>query len=75
MNKTYYMHTLDGRPAFFDGEQICFLRRFGKPSMALAKSLKQIRLQQARSNEFRRSLGDYDEIKRYGYVRVTAAEA
>lgn len=43
---TYYMHTINNKPAFYvPGEQICFMAFYGKPNK-LATSLKQIRLEQ-----------------------------
>lgn len=69
--KTYYMHTIDGRPAFFAGDQVCFMNFYGKPSK-LALSLKQIRKEQAKSREYRQSIGFSDDHDRYrlGYRRV-----
>lgn len=52
--KAYYMHTIDGSPAFFSERsgQICYMNFYGKPPK-LAKSLKQIRREQELTREFR----------------------
>lgn len=43
---TYYLHTLDGEPAYFvPGQGLCFAPYFGQ-SAVLCRSLKQIREQQ-----------------------------
>lgn len=63
---TYYMHTLDGKPAYFDGEHIYLIRQFGK-SKTIGKSLRQIKREQQidkRNSESR--IFDYE----YGYVRL-----
>lgn len=63
---TYYLHTLDGKPAFFNGEYIHFSN--GERGGQLATSLQQIRREQELSN----ALYGYrdDDLERYGYVRV-----
>lgn len=63
-----YLHTLGGRPAYFDGQQIVFATRYGRAAK-LCGSLKEIRQQQKLSNEWRRQQG-FDEMHRADYVRV-----
>lgn len=68
--KTYYLHTIDSRPAFYEpGQQICFAQVYGKPAR-LARSLAQIRSEQKKSLAWRRSLGYSHEAEGYGYKRV-----
>lgn len=66
-SKKYYLHTIDGCPAFFDGEMIVFAsgRGFVCP---LVDSLVTIRKQQKLSKEYRAALGFYDTD--YGHVIV-----
>jgi len=73
--KKYYMHTIEGKPAFYskkDG-QICYACYFGAiHHNVLATSLRQIRKEQELSNNYRREnkLGiEYD----YGYILVYVA--
>jgi len=69
--KTYYMHTINGHPAFWSGndEQICYMDFYGKPS-PLSKSLKQIRQEQQATIRYRRANGFKDDKDKYGYKRV-----
>jgi hypothetical protein len=62
-----YLHTLDGKPATFDGFQICFASRYGKPNL-MAESLDQIRREQKISIKNRQERGYSDDFK-YGYLR------
>jgi hypothetical protein len=62
-----YLHTLDGKPATFDGFQICFASRFGKPNK-LADSLKQIKKERAISIKNREERG-YPINFKYGHLR------
>jgi len=71
--KTRYLHTIDNKPAAFEGTQITFLNFYGK-AFALASSLKQIREEQRATKKYRIQNGfPYDE-NRYGYFRVLALE-
>jgi len=67
MKTKYYIHTLDGQPATFDGGQVCFASYYGEPNR-LATSLKQIREEQQASKTLRRSEGSEDACE-YGYRR------
>lgn len=68
----YYMHTINGVPAFFSGEQICYggnrqeARRFN----ILTKSLYQIKKEQRKSTQHRRSNGLLDDNTNLGYMIV-----
>lgn len=65
-----YMHTINGRPAFFAGEQICFLCSGETLSSVLRDSLKQIRDDQNRTVWYRRDVLKCGvEEKEYGYLR------
>ena len=72
-NRTYYLHTIDGRPAFYvHGMQICFANRYGKPA-PLATSLGQIKREQRASVEWRRAQGYDHSAEEYGYRRVSVS--
>lgn len=66
MSRTWYMHTLDGRPAtYVPGTQICFVD--GRHKARLVPSLAQIRRERRASGEWRerrgyRDDGDYDYV-------------
>lgn len=63
-----YMHLIDGEPARFDGEQICYAdkRRF---PVKLVDSLIQIRKEQRKSKAYRKAHGFHDSDG-YGYAKV-----
>lgn len=71
--KTIYIHTIDDKPAAFDGEQLCFLGGYstwGEPCY----SLRELRQQQQASIRYRRQIGAQDELDdKYGYVRLRAS--
>lgn len=62
-----YMHTIDGKPATFDGWQICYATYYGKPNI-LCESLKQIRAEQKISRRNRLSRG-WDDDFAYSHLR------
>ena len=69
-----FMHTIDGRPAGFDGEQVVFATHHphwqDRPyPVRLVASLRTIRAQQERSRSYRASAGFFDEWD-YGYAYV-----
>ena len=68
MKTKYYIHTIDGKPATFDGWQICFASHYGHPNI-VRTSLKQIREDQIATAENRKASGLEDDPTRYGYVR------
>jgi hypothetical protein len=51
--RTYWMHTIDGRPAAFDGYQICYWW----PGAKLATSLKQIKRECVLTEKWRLRMG------------------
>lgn len=70
----YYMHTINGKPAIFDGDQVCY----GHQGMNIAKlptSLKELRDEQAASIAWRRRQGFSDCVGSYGYLRLAEWEA
>ena len=64
-----YLHTIDGRPATFDGYQICYATTNGKAN-DLADSLNQIRKEQRITIE-NRKLDGFDVVGEYGYFRYS----
>ena len=68
----YYLHTLEGKPAGFDGEQICYASKGNGWFVPLVKDLKTIRRQQQQTFEFRKKLKEkYDKYQTtYDYVIV-----
>jgi hypothetical protein len=62
----YYMHTLDGHPAAYDGRQVHFMTH---GDALLVDSLKELRAQQKASALWRESKGYKDNFP-YGYRRV-----
>ncbi len=71
MPKKYYMHTLNERPAEFDGRRIVYMTFYGDPGV-LARDLKQIRREQDLSRKFREARGWQPMIG--SHVRVTVPE-
>jgi len=69
---TNYLHTINGRPAYFDGDQICYTTYYGKAA-TLCDSLRQIRKEQKLTQEYRERKG-YDLHMDYSYVRVAIHE-
>ena len=63
--RTYWMHTIDRRPAGFDGSQICYWWR----RAPLATSLKQIRAERQACIEYRLRQG-FDADANYGHITV-----
>lgn len=63
-----YMHTINGYPARFLGDQI-YYAYYKKPT-ALADSLKQIKKEQIASKKFRRGKGWSDCEWQYGYFQI-----
>jgi len=68
--KTFYIHTLNGIPATFDGYQICYSIYFGKPNIAV-KSLAQIKREQKISIANREADG-YDNKAKFGHLRYAS---
>ena len=65
-----YMHTIDGKPAYFDGEQLLFCGKGTPLSVLFVDSLKEIRANQQSSEIYRKHvLHDYSGYHGYGYIR------
>jgi hypothetical protein len=62
-----YMHTIDGKPAMFDGWQIVYATFYGKPNI-LRNSLKEIKADQAASNKNRLAAG-FSGNSKLSYLR------
>jgi len=65
-----YLHTIDGKPATFDGYQICFAANRGKANN-LADSLNQIRKEQHITIRNRKRDGFGEVVGKYGYFRYS----
>jgi len=65
--KTKYLHTIDGHPAWFNGEQICFASP--RKPLFLADSLQQLRKEQLAAKHHRASKG-FPLFFKYGFVVV-----
>jgi len=72
---TKYLHTLDGKPAYFDGWQIVFATKFGKAA-PMAESLQQIRKEQTLTVRNReRKFGVEKMSFKYEYTRINVKRA
>lgn len=74
MSARFYMHTLDGRPAYFDGEQIVYANDQAtwedvSNVCVLRRSLRQIRADQRRTEQFRKR-NHFSAFYRLGWVIV-----
>jgi hypothetical protein len=68
MSRTVYIHTLNGIPAFFDGQMVVFTGRYGKAPIP-AESLRQLRDEQRASARYvLENIPNPMEVE-YGYVR------
>ena len=67
-----YLHTIRGKPAFYDGMQICcgFVGGRHRNRQPLCVSLRQIRREQRSAVEWRWDHGFDADPEDYGYVRV-----
>lgn len=73
---TYLLHTLDGKPAYFDGEQIVYADQLPYwedefQTCLLRRSLMDIKFDEERSARFRARRGW--KIPTYGYVVVATS--
>ena len=73
--KRYYMHTIDGRAAFFDERsgQIVFAEHRDHwqddyPLVVMRESVEQIREDQRKTREYRKRMGFKDDVGKYDYV-------
>jgi hypothetical protein len=73
VSKRMYMHTLDGKPAFYiQGGQVCYANqgRSGHHRQLLVQSLAQLKAEQKASRAWRQSIGMADMASEYGYCIV-----
>lgn len=63
--RTFWMHTVDGKPAAYDGQQICYWWR----RAPLARSLQQIRRERQACIEWR-ALHGFSVGSGYGHITV-----
>lgn len=71
MKEKYYMHTIDRVPAFFDGDKICFYRKYGACyHNILVKSLRQIKSERAKSIEYRKKRKFVLDLGKYNHLIV-----
>ncbi len=73
MRKIYFMHLLDGEPAYFTGEQLCYLPTNSKHNWqkkgVLVETVDEIHRQQAASLEYREKNGFSNEAEQ-GWVQI-----
>ena len=70
---SYYMHTIGGRPASFNGTQIVCMHFYGKPNK-VCRSLKEIRRHERRALAYRKDFGVSPTAGEYGYFRIGLPE-
>ena len=68
----YYMHTLNGKPAYYDGERVGYGN--SRTKLSLCRSLEEIRDQQIKSDLWLKKKGLCDPSWIYGYVMVRLPE-
>lgn len=77
--KWYYMHTLNGRPEFFDGSRVCYAGQGGfvRIRQSLCLSLGQIRKEQKASRRSRLRDGSSADTGsfRHNYTRMVLPDA
>ena len=73
MSKNIYLHTAEGKPAMFDGEQIVTVCT--STGMTPAMSVRQIRNEQQKSIRYRRSHNFEVDPAWYGYRRIVIKES
>lgn len=58
MIKNYYLHLMDGKPAYYDKQDRCiyFMNKYHKLTNVLCTSLEQLRRQQKQSEKTRAAL-------------------
>jgi hypothetical protein len=61
-----YMHTIDDKPAFFSGEQICFLPP-ARTRGVLRYSYEQIKTERRKTIAWRKKMGFRVDDSRYGH--------
>lgn len=71
MSKALYLHTLDDKPAFFDGNQVVFCNPHLRRPMPLCASLAQLKREQNASVKYRIANKMTASIRDYGYIRLS----
>ena len=69
-----YMHTINGHPAGYDGDQVCYHWQ-GQSIAEWPRSLAALRREQKKCMEWRTSQGMDAEAHEYGYRRYTVPAA
>jgi hypothetical protein len=74
--KRMYMHMINGQPAFFDGEMVCYMNhaQHGHHRQAIVPSLKQLRAEQKASLAYRKRNNYADHVNEYSYCIVGVPE-
>lgn len=67
MSKKVYMHTINGKPGYFNGYQICYLPK-SRAKNVLRMELETIFLERLASNRYREKQGYSDSSEDYGHV-------
>lgn len=62
-----YMHTIEGQPAWYDGEQICYAS--WRRVIPLVRDLATIKRQRRAANDWRTMQG-FEPNENYGHFRV-----
>ena len=68
-----YIHTIEGKPATFDGFQICFATYYGTPNI-IRETLAEIKRDRETTQRNREREGFPVEMKKYGHFRFANAE-
>ena len=63
-----YIHTIEGKPATFDGYQICYATYYGKPNV-IRESLAEIKRDRETTKRNRARDGFPVEMKKYRHFR------
>lgn len=69
-----YLHTLNGQPGVFNGEQVCYCTQTYGNCREPAYSLEQIRREQRASVRWRKSKGFETHEDKMSYVRYEIRE-
>lgn len=68
--KTYYMHTMDGQPAYFDGRSIWFWGNHRQKTCRLCDSLAELRQQQEKAKYWWQNEMRTPFLRSLDYIRV-----
>ncbi len=70
MRSTGYIHTIEGKPATFDGYQICYAVFHGKPNV-IRETLAQIKRDRETTKRNRIKDGFDVDLTKYGHFRFS----